>query len=184
MKEELIIDYTNDLSFKFHIGDGITVQKVIVDIFGEKKAFETIINNGYHTFTLPNSVFEEGKTGRISFYFSFIDEDGNYKLTNFAKFKKFKIIKGSTKKIANNYIVPHQTSKRNFILIVTPDLRDVKLTIDNDLASINYQKETITLQGQIMTYLLPLKRIELMLEGREFSKFKFNVNYNINFNCN
>ena len=178
MKEELIIDYTDDLCFKFLIKEEITVQKVIVDIFGEKKAFETIIDGGYHTFTLPNSVFKEGKTGRISFYFSFIDEEGNYKLTNFAKFKKFKIINGSIKKIADNYIIPHQTLKRDFILVVTPDLRDVNFTVDNDLASVNYQNETMTLQGQIMTFLLPVKRIELMLEGREFSKFKFNVNYN------
>ena len=177
MKEELIIDYTDDLLFKFNIKEGITVQEVIVDIFGEKKRFKTNITNGYYTFTLPNSVFKEGKTGRISFYFSFIDEEGNYELTNFSKFNKFKIINGGIKKIADNYIVPHQTSKRNFILIVTHDLRDLKLTTDNDLASITYQNETMTLQGKIMVYLLPVKRIELTLEGREFSKFKFDIDY-------
>lgn len=179
MKEELIIDYTNDLSFKFNVKDEITVQEIIIDIFGEKKGFKPIKRKGYYNFNLPDSVFKEGKTGIISFYFSFIDENGSYKITDFAKFKKFKIVKGSIKKIAGNYIVPHQTFKRNFILIITPDLKDVKLTIENDLASINYQKETVTLQGQIMTYLLPVKKVELMLEGREFSKFKFDINYNI-----
>jgi len=179
MKEELIIDYTNELSFKFTVKDEIEVQEIIVDIFGEKKAFKTIKIDGYYTFNLHDSVFKEGKTGIISFYFSFIDENDDYKITNFAKFKKFKIINGNIKKIADNYIVPHQTSKRNFILVIAHDLKDANLTIDNDLASISYQKETMTLHGQIMTYLLPVKKVELVLEGREFSKFKFNINYNV-----
>ena len=122
-------------------------------------------------------VFKEGRTGIISFFFSFINKKGKTELTNFAKFEKFKMLNGSVKKIADNYVIPHQTSKRNFILIVTPDLKDFKLTMDNDLASIKYHEESMTLQGKLMTYLLPVKRLELALEGREFSKFTFPVNY-------
>ena len=177
MKDELIIDYTDDLLLKFKVAKEIKVQDIIVDIFGEKKSFDVIKKDEYYTFNLPNSVFKEGKTGIISFFFSFINKKGQQELTNFAKFKRFRILSSPVKKIADNYIITHQTNNRNFILVVSPNLKDYKLNIDNDLSSINYQGQIVTLSGKLMTYLLPVKKLEMGLEGREFSKFIFPVNY-------
>ena len=55
MKDELIIDYTNDLLLKFKVAKEIKVQNIIVDIFGEKKSFDVVKKDEYYTFNLPNS---------------------------------------------------------------------------------------------------------------------------------
>lgn len=177
MKDELLIDYTDDLLLKFKVDEEINVQSIILDIFGEKKSFEVSKENEYYTFNVPNSIFKSGKTGIISFFFSFINKKGQTELTNFAKFKRFQMLSGPVKKIEDNYVIPNQTKNRNFILVVSKNLKDYRLNIDNDLASIKYQGQKVILGGKLMTYLLPVKKLEMGLEGREFSKFIFPVNY-------
>ena len=179
MKEELIIDYTDDLSLKFKVITDIKVKEIIVNAFGEKKTYKPLRKDGYYTFSLPISVFDRGMTGIVQFYFSFIDENGSHKITNFARFKKFKMINGTIKKIENNYIVPHQTKGRNFILIVTDDLKNQKLNVINFLTSFECNKGSISITGVFKTFLLPVTRMDLVIEGRKtFLKFKSKVDFN------
>ena len=179
MKEELIIDYTNDLSIKFKVIPTIEVKEVIVDIFGGKNTYKPLKKGEYYTFTLSNSVFSGRMTELLQFYFSFVDESGSYKITNFARFNKFKMIGGNIKKVENNYIVPHQTKSRNFILIVTDDLKKQKLNVINFLTSFECNKESINITGVFKTFLLPVDRMELSVEGRKtFLKFKSEVDFN------
>ena len=47
MKDELLIDYTDDLLLKFKVDEEINVQSIILGIFGEKKSFEVSKENEY-----------------------------------------------------------------------------------------------------------------------------------------
>ncbi|PAV06304.1 CDP-glycerol glycerophosphotransferase family protein [Methanobacterium bryantii] len=178
MKEELIIDYTNELSVKFKVTPDIEVKEIIVDIFGGKKTYKPIKKGEYYTFSLSNSVFLRGMQGIIQFYFSFIDENGSYKITNFARFNKFEMIGGGIKNVKNNYIVPHQTRSRNFILIVTDDFKKQKLNVINFLTSFNCNKESININGVFKTFLLSVDQMEIGMEGRKtFSKFRSRIDF-------
>lgn len=173
MKKELIINYTDDLSFKFKLKNGIAAKEVIVDLFGLKKSFEVIKDKeGYYNFILPSSVFKEGKTGQISFFFSFIDTKGTTQLSNFAKFEKFKIINNTAKEIDGKFIIPHQARNRNFILLVGDNLKKEKFNSINILDSFHCDKNIINIKGEFRSFLLPVDKIILSMEGRKtFSKF-------------
>lgn len=178
MKDELIIDYTDNLLIKFKVADDIQIQNIIVDAFGNKKAAPVVKKGEYYTFVLPDSFFNDDKAGKIQFYFSYIDESGSTKITNFARFNKFQMINGDIKKINNKYIIPHQTPKRNFILMVNHQLNKENLNIINSLTGLEYHDESIEITGIIKSFLLPINDIKIAMEGREkFSKIDARVNY-------
>ena len=178
MKKKLIIDFKDELDIKFKLNSGVIAKNIILNIAGKEKTYNLSKIEDYYSFKVPHSFFED-KIGKVLFFFTYIGKNGIEKIENFSKFKKFRLLNNKVKKIENRYILINQTKKRNFGLIITKNLKKSVLSTENLLKSIKKNNKHLLIKGLFKSFLLPIEKIEMSLEGRKFSKFVFPINYKL-----
>ena len=179
MKKKLIIDFKDELQIKFKLGSDVIARNIVLNISGKEKTYNISKIEDYYLFKVPNSFFEEENIGRVLFFFTYIDKNGIESLENFSNFKEFRLINNKVKKIDKRFIIINQSKIGNFSLIITKNLKKLILNTDNLLKSIKKGNGYLLVKGFFKSFLLPVEKIEMSLEGRKFSKFVFPITYEL-----
>lgn len=179
MKKELIIDFDDDLLIQFKLNSDILAENIILNISGKEEYFNLLKKDDYYTFKVPDNIFDEKNIGRILFSFTYIDKKGKKRIENFSKFKEFKIKNNKVKKIKDIYVFLNQSKGRNFGLTIAGNLKNIILNTENILKAFKKDKNNLLIKGIFKSFLLPIENMEMSLEGRNFSKFTFLIEYEI-----
>lgn len=107
-------------------------------------------------------------------------DNETYQISKFKGFSKVKIKNNQVKNINGFYVILNQKINKELIVLIAKNIDDFKFRTLRQLTNVFSINSKFKIEGKFNPLLLPIEYIEIALEGVNFSKYYFNLDYNFN----